>query len=103
MQGLVAGEQSQKPKQELVPGEQALRVRHGTRAYLSRQAGDWRWHQACGPTAGPALLGVLVGCPFTSGPQFPSPSCLPPAHQEDPREMGGKLEEDEAWGSPRQA
>lgn len=64
---------AQSPSRELVLGEQARRSGEG--AYLPQTGRSLEMGRNCGPTSVPALLGHLVGYPFTAGPQFPSPSC----------------------------
>lgn len=58
---------------DLVAADQRLRwLRDENGAYLPQTGSSLD----VGPSYGPALQGVLGGSVFTSGSQFPSPSCL---------------------------
>lgn len=86
MQGLVAGGpetaggSKNKPKQGAGPRGTGATVRDGTRAYPPGRRG-LEAVPSHGSTCAPALPGVLS---LHLEPQFPSRSCPPLGHHEDP-------------------
>lgn len=91
MPGLVPGGQSPEPKQGASPRGTGTQGQGWDQSMSPQTGRSLQVALSCGLISAPTQLGVSVGCPFTSGPQFPPRCCLPPGHQENYGEMGGKL------------
>lgn len=91
MPGLVPGEQSPEPEQGASPRGTSTQGQEWDQSMSPQTGRSLQVAPSCGLISAPTQPGVSVGCPFTSGPQCPPPYCLPPGHQENPGEMGGKL------------